>query len=41
MGLKQFHWLLGAMGSRYKQAVVHEYGPLYGSGGAVVEFKLQ
>lgn len=41
MGLKQFHWLLGAMGDRYKQAVVHEYGPLYGSGGAVVEFKLQ
>ncbi|CAJ48156.1 tRNA U-34 5-methylaminomethyl-2-thiouridine biosynthesis protein [Bordetella avium] len=41
MGLKQLHWLLGAMGDRYQQAVVHEYGPLYGSGGAVVEFKLQ
>lgn len=41
MGLKQFHWLLGAMGPNYKQAIVHEYAPLYGSGGAVVEFKLQ
>ena len=41
MGLKQFHWLLGAMGGNFKQAIVHEYAPLYGSGGAVVEFKLQ
>ncbi|AKQ54174.1 DODA-type extradiol aromatic ring-opening family dioxygenase [Bordetella hinzii] len=41
MGLKHFHWLLGAMGEGYRQAVVHEYAPLYGSAGAVVEFQLQ
>jgi 2-aminophenol/2-amino-5-chlorophenol 1,6-dioxygenase alpha subunit len=29
------------MGGNFKQAIVHEYAPLYGSGGAVVEFKLQ
>lgn len=41
MGLKHFHWLLGAMGGGFRPAVVHEYAPLYGSGGAVVEFRLQ
>lgn len=38
MGFKHFHWILGALGGRYASARVHGYGPLYGSGGAVVEF---
>lgn len=38
MGFKPFHWILGALGGRYTSARVHAYGPLYGSGGAVVEF---
>ena len=40
MGFKHFYWLLGAMGGTFKGATVHHYGSLYGSGGAVVEFKL-
>lgn len=40
MGFKHFYWLLGAMGGKFQKAHVHEYGPLYGSGGAVVEFTL-
>lgn len=38
MGLKHLHWILGGLGGRYSSARVHGYGPLYGSGGAVVEF---
>lgn len=38
MGFKHFHWLLGAMKGSFKKATVHEYAPLYGSGGAVVQF---
>lgn len=38
MGFKHFHWILGALGGRFTSARVHGYGPLYGSGGAVVEF---
>lgn len=41
MGMKHFHWLLGAMGGGFKSAIVREYAPLYGSGGAVVEFCIQ
>lgn len=41
MGLKQFYWLLGAMNGRFRKATVHKYAPLYGSGGAVVEFSVQ
>jgi len=41
MGLKHFYWLLGAMNGNFKKATVHEYAPLYGSGGAVVEFSVQ
>jgi 2-aminophenol/2-amino-5-chlorophenol 1,6-dioxygenase alpha subunit len=41
MGFKHFHWLLGAMNGGFKSATVHEYAPLYGSGGAVVEFTVQ
>ena len=40
MGFKHFHWILGALNGRFSGAKVHGYGPLYGSGGAVVEFKL-
>jgi len=28
----------GALGGRFTSARVHAYGPLYGSGGAVIEF---
>ncbi|CUJ49337.1 MULTISPECIES: tRNA U-34 5-methylaminomethyl-2-thiouridine biosynthesis protein [Achromobacter] len=40
MGFKHMSWLLGALGDRFRGANVLEYAPLYGSGGAVVEFKL-
>jgi 2-aminophenol/2-amino-5-chlorophenol 1,6-dioxygenase alpha subunit len=40
MGFKHFHWILGALHGNFAGATVHGYGPLYGSGGAVVEFKL-
>ncbi len=40
MGFKHFAFLLGAMAGRFKGATVHGYGPLYGSGGAVIEFNL-
>ncbi|MBA1291625.1 DODA-type extradiol aromatic ring-opening family dioxygenase [Pseudomonas japonica] len=39
MGFKHFHWLLGALGGRFKGATVHHYGALYGSGAAVVELR--
>jgi len=39
MGFKHFAFLLGAMGGSFEGAVVHGYGPLYGAGGAVVEFR--
>jgi len=38
LGFKHFHWILGALNGRFNSARVHGYGPLYGSGGAVVEF---
>ena len=41
MGFKHFAFLLGAMGGNFGGAVVHGYEPLYGSGGAVVEFRLR
>ncbi len=41
MGFKHFAFILGAMGGRFSNATVHAYGPLYGSGGAVVEFHLE
>ena len=41
MGFKHFAWLAGAMGERCSRgATVHAYGPIYGSGAAVVEFDL-
>lgn len=41
MGFKHFDFLLGAVGGRFKGATVHAYGPCYGTGAAVVEFKLR
>lgn len=40
MGFKHAAWVLGAIGRRFRGANIHAYGPLYGSGGAVVEFIL-
>ena len=40
MGFKHFAFILGAIGGNFNGATVHAYGPLYGSGGAVVEFDL-
>jgi 2-aminophenol/2-amino-5-chlorophenol 1,6-dioxygenase alpha subunit len=40
MGFKHLHWILGALGKPFRGATVHGYGPLYGSGAAVVEFKI-
>ncbi len=40
MGFKHFHWILGALKGRFPGARVHGYGPVYGSGAAVVEFTL-
>lgn len=40
MGFKHCAFVLGALGTRFSGATVHGYGPLYGSGGAVVEFAL-
>lgn len=41
MGFKHAAWVLGAVGRKFTGAQVHAYGPLYGSGGAVVEFRLK
>ncbi|NKB37918.1 MAG: tRNA U-34 5-methylaminomethyl-2-thiouridine biosynthesis protein [Gammaproteobacteria bacterium] len=40
MGFKHMAFLLGAIGGDFSAAKVHAYGPLYGSGGAVVEFSV-
>lgn len=40
MGFKHFFWVLGALKGRFVGARVHGYGPVYGSGAAVVEFTL-
>lgn len=40
MGFKHMAFILGGIGGGFDKATVHAYGPLYGSGGAVVEFKL-
>jgi 2-aminophenol/2-amino-5-chlorophenol 1,6-dioxygenase alpha subunit len=41
MGFKHLAFLLGAVGGNFSSATVHGYGPLYGTGGAVVEFHLR
>lgn len=38
MGFKHLAWLFGGLGERYAAATVHGYGPVYGSGAAVIEF---
>jgi 2-aminophenol/2-amino-5-chlorophenol 1,6-dioxygenase subunit alpha len=40
MGFKHFFWILGALKGRFLGARVHGYGPVYGSGAAVVELTL-
>lgn len=40
MGFKHCAFVLGALGAKFRGAVVHGYGPLYGAGGAVVEFAI-
>ena len=41
MGFKHLSWIMGAVGDSYAGAKIHAYGPTYGSGAAVVEFKLK
>ena len=40
MGMKHLAWILGGAGDRIVGAVVHAYGPTYGAGAAVIEFRL-
>ena len=40
MGFKHLAWIQGATSGRYYGARVHAYGPTYGAGAAVVEFKV-
>ncbi len=40
MGFKHLAWIMGALGGRFFGARVHAYGPIWGSGAAVVEFRL-
>ena len=40
MGFKHFAFIMGAIGKHFNQARVHAYGPLYGTGAAVVEYDL-
>ena len=40
MGFKHFAWLLGGLDGKFNGATVHAYGATYGSGAAVVEFRL-
>lgn len=41
MGMKHLSWLLGGMGTHYAGATTLGYGPAYGTGQAVVAFKLK
>lgn len=40
MGFKHGAWVLGAIGNSFRKAKVYAYGPVYGTGSAVVEFVL-
>jgi 2-aminophenol/2-amino-5-chlorophenol 1,6-dioxygenase alpha subunit len=40
MGFKHLHWILGALGDRFQGARTLGYGPSYGSGAAVIEFRV-
>lgn len=39
MGFKHMFWLLGGLGGSFSGAKVHAYGPVYGTGAAVVELR--
>ena len=39
MGFKHLAWVLGGIGDSYHHADIHGYGPTYGAGAAVIEFK--
>ena len=41
MGFKGFYWLMGVLGMPASPAQVLAYGPLWGTGAAVVQYKLQ
>ncbi|MBU3847516.1 MAG: tRNA U-34 5-methylaminomethyl-2-thiouridine biosynthesis protein [Candidatus Acinetobacter avistercoris] len=38
MGFKHLHWVLGALQNKFSSARIYHYGPIYGSGAAVIEF---
>lgn len=40
MGMKHLEWLLGGTGPQWRGAYIHAYGPVWGSGAAVVELAL-
>jgi len=40
MNMKHLDWVLGGIGDNLRGAIVHAYGPTYGSGAAVIEFAL-
>lgn len=40
MGLKHLSWVLGALGDQYKGGGTLAYGPCYGSGAAIINFKI-
>ena len=40
MGFKHMAWLIGCLGGQYRGGRLLGYGPAYGSGAAVVEFKV-
>jgi 2-aminophenol/2-amino-5-chlorophenol 1,6-dioxygenase alpha subunit len=40
MGLKHLSWVMGALGNQYKGAETLAYGPCYGSGAAIIDFKI-
>ncbi len=40
MGSKHFAFVLGGIGGQFRGAKVHAYGPAYGMGAAIVEFRL-
>lgn len=40
MGFKGYYWLMGVLGTPSVPAQVHAYGPVWGTGAAVVEYSL-
>lgn len=40
MGMKHIAWILGGLGDRYRGADILGYGPTYGAGAAVVQFRV-